>query len=156
MRGRKPAAPRTADAEAAHARGVAPPAVAMDEPDWTHLAGEEWGPAAARYAAERWQVIRREMERLGTLGPENGTQLEAAAVLYARWRLAEAKIAKLGPVVMAKNGMAMPNPYLSVAQQALDRLMKIEGDLGLTPAMRARVGKVKANRQTLDGGTLKL
>lgn len=151
MRGRKPEPGRTTEAESALAGGAVPPAVGLAEPEWGAVAAGEWGAAQAQAASERWAALKAEMERLGTLGPENATQLEAAAILYARWRLAEAQVARIGPVIKAANGIPMPNPYLGVANQALDRLMRLEAELGLTPSMRARVTKVNAKKQTLAG-----
>ena len=144
MQGRKPVA--RADNVIAGPFATVP----IDEPDWLiEFPGEAWGKRAAELASEKWTAAVSDMTRMRTLGPENKTALEMLAVNYARWRLSEAHLAKHGPVVAApRTGVPMQNPYLSIANTASERVIKIEAELGLPPSMRGRVGRVTGQRQS--------
>lgn len=146
MRGKKPAAP--VDNVVAGVFALA----SVSEPDWlTEYPGESWGERAAEIASEKWNAAVADMTRMRTLGPENATALEMLAVSYARWRLAEAHITKHGPVVPApRTGTPMQNPYLSIANGAAERCMKIEAELGLPPSMRGRVSKAAAVKKVTN------
>jgi P27 family predicted phage terminase small subunit len=58
---------------------------------------------------------------------------------FARWSDAEKHIAEDGPVVKAPSGYPIQNPYLAVANKALDQMRQIGGDFGLTPSARTRL-----------------
>lgn len=141
MRGRKPKPEIKGNVVAGPfpGRGVPVPI----EPDWlTRPADGDWGERAARLASFRWQAAVAEMTEMQTYGPENAAALEMLAVNYARWKLAEAHVTKHGPIVPApRTGVPMRNPYLEVANGALERVMKIETELGLSPTSRGRVAK---------------
>lgn len=120
------------------------------EPDWRVSAPDaDWGARAAKLASEQWGIITVAMRRAGTLSEENVGQVEVYCVNYARWKLAEAMVAKLGPIVKApKTGVPMHNPYLAVANKAAEIVNKNAADLGLPPSMRGRVTKAKHAEKT--------
>lgn len=120
------------------------------EPDWRIDAPDaEWGARAAELTSEQWRIITVAMRRAGTLSEENIGQVEVYCVNYARWKLAEAMVAKLGPIVKApKTGVPMHNPYLDVANKAAVMVNKTAADLGLPPSMRGRVTKAKNAEKT--------
>lgn len=138
MRGRKP--------EAAKVVTGAFPASAVDiaEPEWINaFAAEAWQAESARLASEKWRAVRDAMTEAQTLATANAGALEALAVQYARWRLAEDCVARDGPVIKSgQSGVPMQNPYLSIANSALTFVLKLESELGLPPTMRERVGRV--------------
>lgn len=141
MRGRKPNPPPAAKTGGIM-RDTPSGTAEITEPAWAILSAPGWGAGAADTAALKWRELAALMGELGTLGPENASVLELACVQWARWRLAEAEIAKLGPLIKAPvTGVPMVNPYLSIANQAADRFIKLAAELGLTPAMRGRVTK---------------
>ncbi|MGI4876642.1 MAG: P27 family phage terminase small subunit [Janthinobacterium lividum] len=114
----------------------------VEEPAWAILAAPVYAEGVAALAAEKWAELSDVMAELGTIGPENAPALEMLCVFYARWRLAEAEVARVGPIVKAPvTGVPMHNPFLSVANGAADRFLRLAAELGLTPAMRGRVGK---------------
>lgn len=144
MRGRKPNPAKAAGTADHSTESVADNRMpgAIVEPAWTILAAPNYAEGVAALAAEKWRELAGEMTALGTLGPENALALEILCVQYARWRLAEAEVAKYAPVIRApKTGVAMQNPFLSIANAAADRFLKFAAELGLTPAMRGRVEK---------------
>jgi P27 family predicted phage terminase small subunit len=147
VKGRKPA-PAAAASNVVAGPG-ADRGVELPEPDWMMAwPGEEWATRSAELASEFWEKVRFHMERAGTLGPENASALEILAINYARWRLAEAHVLAHGPVVAApRTGVPMQNPYLSIANAAAEKVMKLEAELGLPPSMRARVSKAQGQKR---------
>lgn len=142
MQGRRPNSETIAASAACLAGSDSRVADALCEPVWKIVTAPEWAAGVEQLASEKWRELEPVMRELGTLGPENAGALEMLCVQYARWRLAEAQVAKLGPVIRAPvTGVPMHNPYLSTANQAADRFIKLAAELGLTPAMRGRVGK---------------
>ncbi len=141
MRGRKP---KPARADSKVITGLfGGGAVVLVEPNWkVVIAGDDWQERQAEIAGEKWASVICSMTRDGTLSTENASAIEMLSVQWARWKLAEAHVAKHGPIVAApRTGVPMQNPYLSVANAAAEKVLKIEAELGLPPSMRGRVGK---------------
>jgi len=90
-------------------------------------------------AKAQWYKIGRMLVRGGILTEADGTLLEAFCVVYARWVDSEKQVLRLGTVVKSGDGDLMRNPYLMVANRALDQLIKMMGDLGLSPSSRSRL-----------------
>lgn len=141
MRGRKPAPPPAMNV--IEGDFGAPPT--LQEPDWRlEVVLAEWGSQAEEIASQQWKIVIDHMRAAGTLGPENAGQIELYCVNYARWKMAESIVAKVGPIIRApKTGVMMHSPYLAVANKAAELVSKIGSDLGLTPSMRGRVTKAK-------------
>lgn len=95
-----------------------------------HLTGE---------ARKEWRRMGRELLALGVLTTVDRAALAAYCVAYARWADAEAQVTKLGTVVKTANGNLIQNPYLAVANRAMDQMMKAAGEFGMTPSSRSRV-----------------
>ncbi len=81
----------------------------------------------------------RELLALGVLTTVDRAALAAYCVAYARWADAEAQVTKLGTVVKTANGNLIQNPYLAVANRAMDQMMKAAGEFGMTPSSRSRM-----------------
>ena len=63
--------------------------------------------------------------------PDQGT-LDALACYcqaWSRWTAAESKVNELGAVVKSEAGIAIPNPYLSVAKDAQRAMRQWAGEL---------------------------
>src|SRR5262245_33862362 len=119
-----------------------PPAAIPDCPD--HLAGE---------AAAEWQRITAELAGLGLLTQCDRAALAAYCGCWARWIKAEDVLARSGEVLKApertevrKDGTTVTtsggfyqNPWLAVANRALELMHKYLTEFGLTPASRTRV-----------------
>lgn len=72
------------------------------------------------------------------------TQADRAALaVYAQayGRLVEAELAlrEKGPVVKSPSGYPVLNPYLSVANKAIEQIKTFACEFGLTPASRVRL-----------------
>jgi len=76
--------------------------------------------------------------------------LAAYCQAYGRWVQAErvlAKMAELDPIASAltittKNGNAIQNPIIGIANKALADLARYAVELGMTPSARARIDRV--------------
>jgi len=70
---------------------------------------------------------------------------------YADWQDAlEQIIATGGPIVRAPTGFAMPNPYLTIRNQAAKHLLSSAAELGLSPSARTRI-KAEPAKNTSSG-----
>jgi P27 family predicted phage terminase small subunit len=66
---------------------------------------------------------------------------------YGRWQEAEAEVAKQGMVVLAPSGFPVQNPYLAVANKALEQMAKLQAEFGMTPSSRTRVSMAGVGRK---------
>jgi len=64
-------------------------------------------------------------------------------VIYVRWLKAEKMVRDKGEIIKTAAGNIIQNPYLSIANRALDQLNKLGAEFGMTPSSRSRV-KVEA------------
>lgn len=101
-------------------------------------------------AAKCWKRLARELYDAGLLTTVDRDALAAYCVAFARWRDAEAQVAKKGPVVVTNKqldadgtqiggGNPIQNPYLAVANKALEQMSKLAAEFGMTPSSRSRV-----------------
>ncbi len=98
-------------------------------------------PVALSGAAKReWRRIAPELERLGLLTRVDRAALAAYCEAWARWREAEKKLKELGLVVRnSKMTGWMKNPWLLVADKAMEQIRAFASEFGLTPAARTRI-----------------
>jgi phage terminase small subunit len=91
------------------------------------------------------------MKHKGILDLDNDALIEMASGAYADWKLAEAQVAKSGPIVPApKTGVPMHNPYKAIADAAMKRLQSAERDLGIPPVERGRTTKAPERAKKND------
>jgi len=57
----------------------------------------------------------------------------------ARRSAAEAELAKHGPVVKSPSGYPIQNPWLAIANKAMEQMLKWGQELGLSPSSRSRI-----------------
>ena len=81
------------------------------------------------------------LKEAGLIEKLDETLLSAYCVAYSRWVQAEAEIQQYGMLIKSSNGYPMPSPYLPIANKALEQMLKILGELGMTPASRSRIPK---------------
>ena len=76
--------------------------------------------------------------------------LAAYCTAFARWREAERQVAKRGLVVVTNvksdddgnvigGGNYIQNPWLAIANKAMEQMLKLEAEFGMTPSSRSRV-----------------
>lgn len=126
----------------------------LDQPDWllAYDPGEEgqeaWGKRRAEIAGVRFKELVDAMSFRGTLDKDNNALIEMCAAAYADWKLAEAHVAKFGPIVPApKTSVPMHNPYKAIADSAFKRMVIAEDRLGIPPVERSRATKAGAKKK---------
>jgi P27 family predicted phage terminase small subunit len=67
--------------------------------------------------------------------------LAAYCQAFKRWRTAEELLASTGALMVRakKNGEAVPNPLISMADKAAAAMVRYASEFGLTPAARSRI-----------------
>jgi P27 family predicted phage terminase small subunit len=90
-------------------------------------------------ANSEWNRISGELSALGLLTLVDRAALAAYCMVYARWVDAELNIQKYGTVIKTKAGNAIQNPYVGVANRALDLMYKFQSEFGMTPSSRSRL-----------------
>lgn len=102
-------------------------------------------PASLALAAAVWDNAIAAMTAAGTLDAACLPALQRMCSAWLRWKEAETHLMKEGAVVPApKSGVAMLNPWSSVAKAASAELRKLEIELGLLPARRGRAARSPA------------
>lgn len=105
------------------------PKVAMPRPP-EHLSDEE---------KAKWKVVVRELHSLGLVTRIDVDALAMYCVIYARWIKAEKMVREKGEIIKTAAGNIIQNPYLSIANRALEQLNKLGAEFGMTPSSRTRV-----------------
>jgi len=87
-----------------------------------------------------WLRVAPHLYRMGVLAEIDAVALAAYCEAYASWVDAVEKLRQFGKIVKApKSGHPMPNPYVSIANQALDHMRKFATEFGMTPSSRSRI-----------------
>ncbi len=90
-------------------------------------------------ARAEWRRMGKELLALGVLTTVDRAALAAYCVAYARWAEAEKQVEKLGTIVKTANGNLIQNPYLAVANRAMEQMTRLASEFGMTPSSRSRV-----------------
>lgn len=109
-------------------------------------------------AAACWKRTAGELYDAGLLTVIDRDALALYCTVFARWREAEAMVAKKGLVVVTNvkrddegnvigGGNYIQNPWLAVANKALEQMCKLEAEFGMTPSSRTRVKADLPKRQ---------
>ena len=121
----------------------------LEPPSW--LAGEE---------LLKWQVTAPELLAAGLLATIDTDALLSYCNAWARWRAAEAHLAKHGQIIAAPSGYPVQSPYLAIADKALARMQAFQSEFGMSPSARSRVSvksPAKASKtQTFQSSAPKL
>lgn len=100
-------------------------------------------------AKAEWDRVSVDLYEAGILSKVDRAILAAYCQAFARWEIAETKLAELrageltdefgGLLVETKQGNIIQHPLAGVANRAMDLMAKYATDLGLTPSARSRV-----------------
>ncbi|AUT62890.1 phage terminase small subunit P27 family [Paraburkholderia terrae] len=104
-------------------------------------------PHLVGYALEEWERITPELYMSGVLTMIDGAVLAAYCQAYARWREAEDAILRMKQrdkltaalMIKTKNGNAIQNPLVGVANRSMMLMQRFANEFGMTPAARARL-----------------
>lgn len=103
-----------------------------------------------KQAKAEWKRVSKELSAVGLLTAVDRAALAAYCQCWSRWVQAEQKIQETSLVVKAaKSGYPIQNPFVSIANTALDLMKKFLTEFGLTPASRSRLS-VDADKSTDD------
>lgn len=124
--------------------GRATPAKAAAESNIVAKAGEAPQHLNEEARAE-WHRIAPLLEKRGLIAEEESAALALYCQAYGRWQQAERKIAELigensdGLIIKAPSGYPIQNPYLAIANKAMEQCYQFLQQFGLSPSARARV-----------------
>ena len=106
-------------------------------------------PAHLSDAARReWRGITKELKVLGLISRIDRAALAAYCQAYGRWSEAEEEVKRHGLVVKAPSGYPIQNPYLAIANKALEQMHKFLTEFGMTPSSRTRVKVEKPDEES--------
>ena len=109
----------------------------------------------SKVAKAEWKRLAKELHRLGLLTVVDVTMLEMYCLAYGRWMDAEEHVRLEGTIVLSPlKETPMQNPYLSIANRAMEQMLKLSQEFGFTPASRSKIhiGTAKKDKptQTMD------
>lgn len=90
-------------------------------------------------ARREWRRAGRQLLEMGVMTSVDRAALAAYCVAYERWVEAEGKVATLGTVVKTAAGNLIQNPYLAVANRAMEQMTRLAAEFGMTPSSRSQV-----------------
>lgn len=99
-------------------------------------------------AKSEWKRISQELLAVGLLTKVDRAALAAYCQAWARWCEAERNVQKYGHVVKSPSGYPIQNPYVGIANTALDQMRKFLIEFGMTPASRSRLSVETAPKQS--------
>jgi len=110
-------------------------------------------PHLSRAAKTEWLRVTRYLARLpGMLDQLDRAILAGYCQAYARWADAERElVATGGAVVKSPGGYPIQNPWLAIANKAMDQYHKAAVEFGMSPSARASlIGSKPAASQPAD------
>lgn len=91
-------------------------------------------------ARAEWKRVSDELSATGLLTTVDRAALAAYCAAWSRWVDAETNIQKFGTVIKSpKSGFPIQNPYVGIANTALDQMRKFAVEFGMTPSSRSRI-----------------
>jgi P27 family predicted phage terminase small subunit len=122
------------------------------EPDWARLLPDR---AEQEAASEHWCRVAGEMHELEILSLANGHALQRLVLAYLVYDRCSKNVAADGLVTEPNKDNPKSIARLSIHYKAMreaeNTAERLEGQLGLTPGKRGRVGKVTKKRERKAG-----
>ena len=101
-------------------------------------------------ASEEWTRLASMLRERKVVTEGDRGALLALCQQWSLYQQAVQKCAEKGMVVMAPSGYPIVNPYLGIANKAIDKCTKLWVELGLTPSSRSRVTTDKSVKPEAD------
>jgi P27 family predicted phage terminase small subunit len=101
-----------------------------------------------RLAKQEFKRITAELVKVGLITRVDRTAISAYCVCYSRWVRAENEIRDRLLVESDASDEMIKNPYLSIANKALEQMNKLMIEFGMTPVSRTRCKADQAKSQT--------
>jgi len=94
-------------------------------------------------AKAEWRRITKELHALGLLSRIDRAALVAYCQAWSDYIEADEEITVQGAVIVSEKGGMYQNPWVGIKNSALNRLVKIAAEFGMTPSSRSRVSSEK-------------
>ena len=110
-------------------------------------------PAHVRgIARQEWSRVVKELAALSAITRLDRGKLAATCVSYGRWVTAENALVETGGEIVQSpiTKVPMQNPWLSVANKALEQYSKLASDFGMDPSSRTRISTLKPRKDDDD------
>lgn len=102
-------------------------------------------------ARREWDRMADKLHKVGLLTEIDKAALAAYCVAWSRWVEAEAMVKRYGLVILSPDkGFPVHSPYLSVANRAMEQMLKCAAEFGMTPSSRSRTRAVKPEQGSED------
>lgn len=98
-------------------------------------------------AKKEWKRAGKVLRPLGLLTEMDMMIFAAYCEAYSRWVYAVKKIQEMGYVRIGEEGAPITNPYLRVAREAYDQMIKAGIQIGMSPSSRASLKVEKPKTQ---------
>jgi P27 family predicted phage terminase small subunit len=103
----------------------------------------ECPPHLKNAARKEWARVTRELIKLKILTLVDRAALVAYCQAWEDYVNACKELEKEGAVIISDKGGAYQNPWVSIKNSAMDRMVRISSEFGMTPSSRTRI-KVEA------------
>ena len=90
-------------------------------------------------AKAEWDRIVIRLHPLGLVTDLDRAALAAYCESWATWVEAVEKVRETGRIIKAPSGYPVLNPYVTIANKALDQMHRFLTEFGMTPASRSRI-----------------
>jgi P27 family predicted phage terminase small subunit len=88
-------------------------------------------------AKKEWRRSGKVLKAIGLLTDLDMMILAAYCEAYSRWVYAVKNVAEMGMVRIGKEGQPVINPYLRIAREAYDQMIRAGTQIGMSPSSRA-------------------
>ncbi len=107
-------------------------------------------------AKKEWKRVSRVLKSIGLITDLDRSVLAAYCEAYARWAQAITKVHEMGMIyaegrtvdekgVVIKAGIPKANPYIKIARDAYDQMVKTASLFGMSPSSRASLSIANQN-----------
>ena len=105
----------------------------------------------AEHARAQWDYYAPILAGCKVLTLADREALACFCVAAGRRAQAEMELAKTGPVVKSPSGYPIQNPWLAIANKAMEQMLKWGQELGLSPSSRTRIKTQPAAQPATTG-----
>ena len=92
-------------------------------------------------AKAAWDRLVPELIKAGLVTPIFEGMLAAYCTVFARWVEAERELRNTAKLVKAPSGYPIQNPWLPIANRAIEQMRALGSDLGLSAAALTRISR---------------
>ena len=100
-------------------------------------------------AREEWNRVTQELYKLGILSEIDRAALAAYCMAWLDFVYASKKVDEEGEVITSIKGGKYLNPWVGIKTSAMDRLVRIAAEFGMTPASRTKIKVEGPNEEDL-------